>query len=198
MTSLPEGSRIQTKFTSEGELYVLPCANSRAMRYLIGLFILFWLVAWAFGWVSAFKQISKGGGESIFLIGWLGAWTVGGLGAVYFAYRLWRPGVPETLLMRYDSLQYDSGLPVFIPQFKYNPKDFWKDFFRKRIKVSLSRDALSTLALRETSEGNRLTIDFRSKRIEIGLGLEEPEREWLYQFIKQKYKVSQINQGGGE
>ena len=189
MTTLPEGSRTQTKYTSEGELFILPCAKSGAMRYLIGLFILFWLVAWAFGWVSAFDELRKGGGGSIFLFGWLGAWTVGGLFAIYFAYRLWRPGVPETLLMRSDSLQYDSGLPVFVPQFKSNPKDFWKDFFSKRIQVSFSQDALHSLALRETSEGNRLTIDFRSKRIEIGPGLEEPGREWLYQFIKQKYRA---------
>jgi hypothetical protein len=189
MTSLPEGSRIQIKYTSDGDLFALPCSKSGALRYLIGLFILFWLVAWAFGWVSAFNGLRKGGDGSIFLIGWLGAWTVGGLFAIYFEYRLWRPGVPETLLMRYDSLQYDSGLPVFVPQFKSNPKDFWKHFFSKRIQATFSQDTLRTLALRETSEGNRLTIDFRSKRIEIAVGLEEPEREWLYRFIKQKYRT---------
>ncbi len=189
MASLPEGSRIQIEYTSDGELVALPCSKSGAMRYLIGLFILFWLVAWAFGWVSAFMQIGKGGGASIFLIGWLGGWTVGGLFAIYFAYRVWRPGVPETLLMRYGSLKYDSGLPVFVPHFKSNRKDFWKDVFCKRIQVNFSQEALRTLALRETSEGNRLTIDLRSKRIEIGLGLEEPEREWLYHLIKQKYKA---------
>jgi hypothetical protein len=48
---------------------------------------------------------------------------------------------------------------------------------------------LATLTLRDTSEGNRLTLDHATERIDVGRGLTEVEREWLFRLVKQEYKI---------
>src|SRR5262245_48890729 len=110
---LPSGSKIMMGAEGGATQIAIPHPSAGFMRFFMGLFILFWLGGWAWGWHSAFSSLSsgtaKGGGT--FLIFWLGAWTVGGIMAAYWLYRLLRPSVPETLRLTSNGVAYDSGVP---------------------------------------------------------------------------------------
>jgi hypothetical protein len=60
---------------------------------------------------------------------------------------------------------------------------------RKAQTHRVTSTEVATLTLRDASEGNRLTLDHATERIDIGRGLTEVEREWLFRLIKQEYKV---------
>ena len=79
--------------------------------------------------------------------------------------------------------------PVFIVYgtFSNVQMDMWKRLFQRRLKTEFDQAQLKTLKLREFESGNRLTIDQGSKRIEIGTGASEPEREWLLELLQKEY-----------
>ena len=61
--------------------------------------------------------------------------------------------------------------------------------FRRRINAEFDRKDIQTLRLREFQTGNRLTIDHKNKRIDIGAGIGEVEREWLFDYIQSKFDL---------
>ena len=61
--------------------------------------------------------------------------------------------------------------------------------FPKRTRVELDRHKLQSLRLRETNEGNRLTVDADAVRFDIAQSASEIEREWLYQFLAKRYSL---------
>lgn len=186
-SSLPEGSKIKLAHESGHEMISLPHGSGGFLRYLIALFLLFWMGGWFVGFTTAFSQIIEGKG-SMFLFFWLGGWTLGGLFALFFLYRLLKKSVPESLLLSRPKLVYDTGLPPF--QFNFHPssqKEYWKSLFAKRKQYELSAEHMQTLKLRETSSGNRLTIDHGATRLEIGKDVSEIEREWLFEYLQSRY-----------
>ena len=183
----PQGSKIKVSYQKGHELITIPHSSGGAMRYFISLFLLFWLGGWFLGFTSALEQITSGKANA-FIIFWLGGWTLGGVFTVYFLYILLRNPIPEKILLNRPNLDHDSGIPPF--QFVFhltNQKEFWEFFFLKRKKQTFSPDDLESLKLRETDSSNRLTIDSGSKRIEIGIGASEIEREWLYEYLHKSY-----------
>jgi hypothetical protein len=62
--------------------------------------------------------------------------------------------------------------------------------FPRRARLELDRRGLQSLRLRETSEGNRLTVDVDASRIEIARSASEIEREWLYQVLVKRYSLA--------
>jgi hypothetical protein len=126
----PQGSRISVETDGADHVIRVPKADN-VMRYLIGLFMLFWLGGWVSGFKSAFAKVFSGEADS-FLIFWLGGWSLGGLFALYFLYRVFRPSVPESSRLQSTGLKYDSGIPPFQIQFGfYNQRDYWKSLFRR-------------------------------------------------------------------
>jgi hypothetical protein len=67
--------------------------------------------------------------------------------------------------------------------------DVWKKLFQKRLRTEFDPNQIQTLKLREFDTGNRLTIDQGNKGTEIAAGASEPEREWLYELLKNEYKL---------
>jgi hypothetical protein len=167
----------------------IPQPSGGVMRFLVGAFMLFWLGGWFFGFTSAGSQILSGKGGP-FLIFWLCAWTVGGAFAVSMLYRMFRPTIPETLMLASDGVIYDSGIPPFRQDFStMNRKDAWKSYFPKRTVVSISRQDLRSLRLRETESENRLTVDVASARVDLARAASEVEREWLYRVLAERYAL---------
>ncbi len=151
-----------------------------------------WLGGWAVGWVMVFRQLIRGTkAPEAFLIFWLIGWTVGGAWAGWYLWRLLRPSVPETLTLTKPNLFYDSGIQPIPLSFGYwrGQTDYWKKMFERRKRIEFTPEQISTLKLRDTSDGNRLTLDYANERIDIGKGLTEVEREWLFRLIKAEYKV---------
>jgi hypothetical protein len=149
--------------------------------------MLVWLGGWFFGFTSASSQILSGTG-GFFLIFWLAGWTVGGAFAVSMLYRMFRPTVPETLKLRADGVTYDSGIPP-LDVSTMNRKDAWRSYWPKRTVVTISRQELRSLRLRETESENRLTVDVASARVDLARAASEVEREWLYRVLAERYSL---------
>ena len=183
----PEGSGISLERTGSARLLTIPYGGGNALRYFIGLFVIFWLGGWVVGFKHAVSEILSGGTDQ-FLYFWLVGWTIGGIFALYFAYRAFRPAVSETIRLGTDSVFYDSGIPPFRIHFVFtNEKEMWRSIFPKRIKREIRRNELKSLKLRETDAGNRLTVDSGVERIEIAAEASEIEREWLHDYLSRNY-----------
>jgi len=185
----PPGSSIAVATDDAAPVITIPHPSGGAMRFLVGAFLLFWLGGWVFGFTSASTQILSGNG-GFFLVFWLGAWTVGGAFAVSMLYRMFRPAIPETLELAADGVTYDTGIPPFRYDFSTaNRRGAWKSYFPKRPVVTISRQQLRTLRLRETEAENRLTVDVASARIDLARAANEVEREWLYRVLAERYSL---------
>jgi hypothetical protein len=194
----PEGSGISISYDEADPTIIIP-AKASASRYFGGVFLLFWLGGWAFGFKSAFSQLMSGNG-SFFIVVWLGGWTVGGILAALAAYRTFRPTVPETLQLKRGSVAFDSGIPPLefnTYQKKTSTRDYWSSLLSRRLRADLNRPQLQTLRLRETESGNRLTIDVDTRRIELASQAGEIEREWLARLLSKRYGLTQVLPGKG-
>jgi hypothetical protein len=173
-------------------LITLPAQRRGIARFGVALFLLCWLGFWALGWNAAFEQIVHGKkGPEVFLIFWLTAWSVGGVWAMWCLFRFLRPIVPETLLLAKPDLIYDSGVqppPIFFGYWR-GRMDYWKKMFEKRKRIQFSPQDIQTLKLRDTSDDSRLTLDHANERIDIGKGITEIEREWLFHLLQADYKL---------
>jgi hypothetical protein len=158
------------------------------MRYFMGLFLLAWLGGWFVGFIATVSRLSSGQ-ASAFVIFWLVGWTLGGAYVIYSIYRAFRPSVPEQLRLMPDRVTYDSGIPPLQTQFGQPRKEAWKSMFPKRTRAELDRRALQSLRLRETGDGNRLTVDANGSRLDIAPSASEIEREWLYQLLTNRYSL---------
>jgi hypothetical protein len=191
----PHGSRISIRSDDGDSVIVIPPSAGSFWRYGIGLFILFWLGGWFYGFRSAAAQLLSGSGPvpaKGFLVFWLGAWTLGGILAAYSVFRIFRPPVPESLRLRRNSFVYDSGIPpvAFQAYFRYrNQIEYWRSLFPKRTIVEIDRAQLATLRLRDTDAGNRLTVDAGASRIDLAAQGSEIEREWLYELLAERYSI---------
>jgi hypothetical protein len=61
--------------------------------------------------------------------------------------------------------------------------------FPKKTSVELDWRALQSLHLRESNDGNRLTVDADAARLDIAQSAGEIEREWLYQLLATRYSL---------
>jgi len=184
---IPEGSKIRVEQSNYDKALVIPYGSGGVQRYFIGLFLLFWLGGWFFGFKSAAVEVLSGK-ASWFLVFWLAGWSVGGFFAAYSLFRMFRPAINESITLLPASIKYDSGIPPFQTNFNFtNQKDAWKSMFPKRTRIEIDKEQLKSLSLRETDSGNRLTIDAGTKRIDIGIGASEVEKEWLFKTLKENY-----------
>lgn len=170
---------------------ILPEPKREIARYGVSAFLIFWLCGWAYGWISVFHAITSGAKNGgFFAVVWLGAWTVGGGFAIWTLWRMLRPSVPETLVFAKPNLIYDTGIQPPPISFGYSRgADMWKKMFQKRRQIEFTGADIATIKLRDTDADNRLTIDQRNDRIDLGRTLSEVEREWLFQLIRQEYAV---------
>jgi hypothetical protein len=189
----PSGSRISVTTNDTSPLIVVPHKGAGVMRYFAGLFLLAWLGLWLAAFSSAVSKLSSGGTfdrAHAFRVFWLVAWTLGGAMGANLAYRTFRPSVPESLRLMPDGVAYDSGIPPLQTYSDYTwNKDAWKSMFPKRTRVELDRRKLQSLRLRDTNDGNRLTVDADALRLDIAQSATEIEREWLYQLLTKRYSL---------
>ena len=189
----PAGSGISIDYDNGDPTIIIP-AKASASRYLGGVFLLFWLGGWAFGFKSVASQLMSGQGN-LFMLFWLGAWTAGGVVAALSAYRIFRPTVPESLQLKSGSVAYDAGIPPLELNTygnRKNTREFWTSLMSKRTRVEFNRPELQTLRLREAETGNRLTIDLGARRIDLGSQASEVEREWLARLLAKYYRLTQV------
>jgi hypothetical protein len=187
---LPVGSRLRVTTDGADTVIVVP-HEAGYYRYFIGLFVLAWLGGWVAGGGGALTRLLSRrtiDGASAFLALWLVAWAVGSVMALYMVYRALRPSVPESLRLASHGVSYDSGVPPLRMNYgDRGRKDAWRSMFPRRTRVELDRRQLQSLRLRETGDGNRLTVDADARRVDLAQGASEIEREWLYQVLAKRY-----------
>lgn len=193
LTNLPKGSKITIKQDGPNPIISIPYASPNPLKYLIGLFVLFWLGGWAVGFKSAFDQVITGEADA-FIVFWLGAWSIGGIFVGFSLFRILQPPISAKLTLNPQSLYYDSGIPPMeIQHLNRYRRDAWKNFIPRRKKVEITLSDLRTWRLRTTDKSNRLTVDVGVERLDIGDGVGEIEREWLYNTIRNYYRLADRN-----
>jgi len=183
----PQGSNIEFAQYCNHENITIPCSYGGITKYFIGLFLLFWLGVWYFGFSIAFDKVISGETNS-FIIILLGAWSIGGLFVLFFLFRIFRKSIPEKLQLRKTNIRYDTGIPPFNINFgSNNLKEYWKNLFARRIKYEFKPADIDSLMLIDTNSSNRLTIEYGGELIDLAKYSSEIEREWLYEYLKKKY-----------
>jgi hypothetical protein len=184
----PAGSVIEESTDPEGVTLSWPTPSPGRARYAVAAFILFWLCAWAFGWVAAAGQIVRGGnggGPQLFLVGWLGAWTVGGGFAIWLLWAMLRPARPESVRLEAEVLRYDPGRSPYNP---WQQRRWWgwghPAVPKPTLPAEVAKSDIRGFVLERVGERQRLCFDRGADRLEIGAGLREPEREWLFAVLQ--------------
>jgi hypothetical protein len=186
----PTGSSIVHETKDGATIYSWSQPNGGLFRYLIAAFLIAWLCGWLMGMVFAIStllgQNNAKGPPTAFLLVWLTIWTIGGLLAMFMAYKILRPGTPESLAVSDDSLFYDSGtlspIVMMMPfQFgaRSNPFEAFNRLFRKRRLQQFKREDFSGFVFENSGTTHRLYFDDGADRIIVGECLREPDREWL-------------------
>jgi len=193
MVTPPANSKIRVEYVDGSDVIVIPQRKGGFFRYLVGLFMLFWIAAWAMGWAFGVGAMITGNNTyRAFLLFWLGAWTLGGLFAMYYLYRLFQPAVPETIVLASPEPAYDSGIAPLRVSFAFgSQRDAWRRLFQQRHRTTFSLSELDTLKIRDVESGNRLTIDQGARRLYLAESATEPEKEWLYGVLKSQYGMKQ-------
>ena len=70
-----------------------------------------------------------------------------------------------------------------------NPFKQWRNLIPKRARVTFDHSTLSTISLSESQTGNRLSIEYRTKRATLAPHISDANREWLYQTLKTHYRL---------
>ena len=186
---LPNGSTISLMQEGADTVVDIPQEKAGVFAFLQALFLLVWLVGWAFGFEHAAAQLLAGRGNG-FIEVWLTLWTIGGIFVVLSVYRMLRPTIPERLTLRSGSMSYDSGIArLRLYGARQSRADAWRSLLLPRRRREFDRAALRSLQLRATDTSNRLTIDIGTERIDLATPATEIEREWLYQVLASKYAI---------
>jgi len=115
----------------------------------------------------------------------------------YFVYRILYPAAPEYLWLQRDGVELDTRFqsPEVLPGAEI--KGWWSGRLRVRIGCTIDLERLKSLRLRASFDGRRLTVDVDGRRIEIGRGVSEAEREWLAGVLADRYGLPQELVSGG-
>jgi hypothetical protein len=158
-------------------------------------FLTLWLCGWVLGEVFASLVLlgmtldwgpMAGGAKGpplLFLVGWLGAWTIGG----FLAWRTWLTLVFGS---RTESITFADGeliiRPGLTPEFVAGVGRGSLDGAAPRKPRVVGRGQVAAgLRLEPLGGRQRLSIDCGADRVEIGAGLNEEERVWLHQVLKE-------------
>jgi hypothetical protein len=189
----PAGSCIEEIDDFDARTYRWKQPSGGVFRLVVAAFLIFWLCAWAVGWVFAFTELLKGGadGPHAFVLFWLGGWTIGGIFAFCALYLILRPSRPESVTLGRGAFRHDPGsvsLAAFCnPWYALRHLGSCSPFpklFRRRKPVEILKHDLGPVVLERVGERQRLCFDVGVDRIEIGEHLREPEREWLAAVIE--------------
>jgi hypothetical protein len=124
--------------------------------------------------------------------------TVGGGLAVWTLWAVIRPTRPESVRLEAEVLRYDPGR---------GPYDPWR---RSRLPVwghppapppapaaTVARSDIGGFVLEQVGGRRRLCLARGADRLEIGAGLREPDREWLFAVLRRWHAPDQPTGAAG-
>ena len=180
------------EISNEANRTTLKWKNPRGSRsrYFIVIFLLAWLGGWAMGMLATGGAVLSGNYDP-FLIFWLVGWTIGGFFAMRQLYLMARPGKPEKVAFDSLMLEYLQGTApfggIYLERMEREKEKnrFFSGVQPPKDRYTILKREIGAVRLERVGERQRLTIDHGAERIEIGAFLREPEREWLYEVLKQ-------------
>ena len=146
--------------------------DSRLWRYVDRLLMVLWLCGWAWALVWPAGQVANGE-ATFFLVSWLGLWTVGGGIFAWALLASFRPARPESVRLESGVLRHDPG----------GRRRCWARPGGEG-PSQVARSDVREFVLESVEGRSRLYIDRGIDRLEIGAGLREPDREWLFAVLQ--------------
>lgn len=194
----PNNSVIELETSFDGTKIFWKVGNIGPVRYFIVVFLFIWLGGWSFGLISVIEQItSSSSPANYFLIFWLCGWSVGGLFAIFAAYSLLKPTIPESVTLHKYRFVYNSG-SAFLKNL--NPRKLaeqkaqrnpMKLLFGNNKTYEFTKTECPEFVLEGTGFDQRVYFDDGADRVQIGDSLKEPEREWLANVL-QSWKAGEL------
>ncbi len=180
----PPGCEITDAADANGVTLSWPAYKSDGGRYAGAGCLGFWLCGWAVGWFVTLAVIVQGRGHP-FLYLWFAFWTVGGAVVVAILRREVVPPTPEFVRLGTDALKYDPGSGpsesrscAELPSGKIVP-------ISPAPAAEVPKAAIRGFGVDRVNERQRLYFDLEDRRVEIGGGLTESERAWLFAVLQQ-------------
>ena len=109
-------------------------------------------------------------------------------------------GRAETVTLGPETFEYEPGASPLVDQFMWWGRrramlptvgfGYFRELFRRRPVVRVTRPALAGFVLDRVGERQRLSFDTAAGRTEIGPALREPDREWLHGVLE-RWRVVQ-------
>jgi hypothetical protein len=146
--------------------------DSRLWRYVDRLLMALWLCGWAWTLVRPAGQLANGSVD-FFLVTKVGFGTlVGGLCA-WALLASFRPARPESVRLESGALRHDPG----------GRRRCWARPGAAG-PIQVARSDVRGFVLESVGGRSRLSVDRGADRREIGAGLREPDREWLFAVLQ--------------
>ena len=191
----PEGSKIYIERDIDSIRYSWQEGKKSLGHYLVLAFMSFWFCGWTVGGfvviymfivtIVAYFIDKVPIFVPLFILFWLGAWTIGEIlvfRTLFYALKRQKPAV---LTLSNRGITFETGThSPNLAQRNYHKKAFSSKEFKNRT-FDLGTSEAETLKLDRTGEKQRLSFDHGAERIEIGGTFTEPEREWLYNTLRE-------------
>jgi hypothetical protein len=147
--------------------------DSRLWRYVDRLLMVLWLCGWARSLVWPAGQLANGN-VTFFLVSWVGSWTLCGGLCAWALLASFRPPRPESVRLESEGLRHDPG----------GRSRCWAGRRQRRAPIRVAWSDVREFVLESVEGRSRLYIDGGIDRLEIGAGLREPDREWLFAVLQ--------------
>ncbi|MCB1494025.1 MAG: hypothetical protein KDJ77_19845 [Rhodobiaceae bacterium] len=171
------------RFSISAKGYDLEIVINADKNWFIILFFCFWLVGWAFGWITVAASLVSGLDSSLFLVAWLFMWTLGGLfaGSVIIWSLFGRQHViadRKTLSLAWSAIVPIRTLNYDVKQIRNVRADVQKFsyFFRTSIPNPFS-----------TRYGS-VAFDYGTRTVRFGINLDDAEAEAIVDTIREHMK----------
>jgi hypothetical protein len=146
--------------------------DSQLWRYVDRLLMALWLWGWARCAVWPAGQVASGEADA-FLYVWLGFWTLGGGGCAWALLASFRPPRPESVRLESGELRHDFG-----------GRSWCWGRRPERSRLRIARSDVRQFVLEWVEGRSRLYLARGADRREIGAGLRQSDREWLFAVLQ--------------
>jgi hypothetical protein len=146
--------------------------DSRLWRYVDRLLMVLLLCGWAWALVWPAGQLANGN-VTFFLVGRVGFWTLCGGLCAWALLASFRPPRPESVRLESGVLRHDPG----------GRRRCWARPGAEG-PIQVARSDVRGFALERVDGQQRLYLDRGADRVEIGAGLRESDREWLFAVLQ--------------
>jgi len=184
----PKGTKIEIERKAGSTTY--RWSNKEKKLDLPKVFLMTWLAGWTIGGITVLSILISGSldaEDKSFFWKWILGWAAGEVIAICFLYVLLKPLKPSVLILYEGSLHFETGtrpsVTTHLEKHRQDLATYLKGLKNNIYEVGVSE--LESLSLERKNERQTLCFYYGDEEVEIGDALTEPEREWIYEVIKE-------------